>query len=208
VTEAKRQVFGEVGIDGLAGPSELVVIAGGDVDPELVALDLLAQAEHGPDSRLQLIALDNQVLEGVVGALERLAPGRPSVEDDVQCGAWLAPDARTALQVAEQLAPEHLELVGEEAEALAGRVTRAGCVFVGASAGTAFGDYVAGSNHVLPTTKSGRFSGPLGPGAFRRRISKVELDDDAAAELAPHVDVLSRAEGLPVHGESAMIRKQ
>jgi len=202
VTEAKRQVFGEVGIDGLAGPSELVVIAGGDVDPELVALDLLAQAEHGPDSRLQLIALDDQVLESVVGALERLAPDRPSVEDDVQCGAWLAPDARTALQVAEQLAPEHLELVGEEAEALAGRVTRAGCVFVGASAGTAFGDYVAGSNHVLPTGGAARFQSALSPATFRRRMARVSLPGEAAARLAPAGAALARAEGFPVHAES------
>jgi histidinol dehydrogenase len=202
VTEAKRQVFGEVGIDGLAGPSELVVIAGGDVDPELVALDLLAQAEHGPDSRLQLIALDDQVLEAVVGALERLAPDRPSVEDDVQCGAWLAPNARTALQVAEQLAPEHLELVGEEAEALAGRVTRAGCVFIGASAGTAFGDYVVGSNHVLPTGGAARFQSALSPATFRRRMARVSLPGEAPARLAPAGAALARAEGFPVHAES------
>ena len=202
VTEAKRQVFGDAGIDGLAGPSELVVIAGADADPELVALDLLAQAEHGPDSRLQLIALDEGLLEAVVAAIDRLAPDRPSAADDVQCGAWLAPDARAALQAAEQLAPEHLELVGAEAEALADRVRRAGCVFVGAGAGTAFGDYVAGSNHVLPTGGAARFQSALSPATFRRRMARVSLPGEAAARLAPAGAALARAEGFPVHAES------
>jgi histidinol dehydrogenase len=202
VTEAKRQLFGVVGIDGLAGPSELVVIAAAGADPELVALDLLAQAEHGPDSRLQLIALDEALLEGVVDALGRLAPERPSVERDAQCGAWLAADAREALRIAEVLAPEHLELVGAEAEALADRVTRAGCVFVGAGAGTAFGDYVAGSNHVLPTGGAARFQSALSPATFRRRMARVSLPGEAPARLAPAGAALARAEGFPVHAES------
>ena len=202
VTEAKRQLFGDVGIDGLAGPSELVVIAGADADPELVALDLLAQAEHGPDSRLQLIALDGRLLEAVVATIERLAPDRPSAADDVQCGAWLAPHARVALQAAEQLAPEHLQLVGAEAEALADRVRRAGCVFVGAGAGTAFGDYVAGSNHVLPTGGAARFQSALSPATFRRRMARVSLPGEAPARLAPAGAALARAEGFPVHAES------
>ncbi|MBW8059993.1 MAG: histidinol dehydrogenase, partial [Solirubrobacterales bacterium] len=105
-----------------------------------------------------------------------------------------------------ELAPEHLELLEEDAARLAGRVTTAGCVFAGRHAATAFGDYAAGSNHVLPTGGAGRFSGPLGPGAFRRKIATVDVPAAAAAALAPHVDVLARAEGLPVHGESAMIR--
>jgi histidinol dehydrogenase len=201
VTEAKRQVFGEVGIDGLAGPSELVVIAGGDADPELVALDLLAQAEHGPDSRLQLIALDEGLLDAVVALIERLGPERPSVTD-APCGGWVAPDARTALQAAEQLAPEHLQLVGAEAEALADRVRRAGCVFVGGGAGTAFGDYVAGSNHVLPTGGAARFQSALSPATFRRRMARVSLPGEAPARLAPAGAALARAEGFPVHAES------
>jgi histidinol dehydrogenase len=201
VTEAKRQLFGEVGIDGLAGPSELVVIAGADADPELVALDLLAQAEHGPDSVLQLIALDEGLLDAVGAAVERLAPERPSVTD-AQLGMWLAPDARTALAATEQLAPEHLELVGAEAEALADQVRRAGCVFVGAGAGTAFGDYVAGSNHVLPTGRAARFQSALSPATFRRRMARVSLPGEAPARLAPAGAALARAEGFPVHAES------
>ena len=201
VTEAKRQVFGQVGIDGLAGPSELIVIAGADADPELVALDLLAQAEHGPDTLLQLIALDDGVLEAVEAAAERLARDRPSVTD-ARAGGWLAPDPRKALEAVDVLAPEHLQLVGEAAEALADRVTRAGCVFVGAGAGTAFGDYVAGSNHVLPTGGAARFQSALSPATFRRRMARVSLPGEAPARLAPAGAALARAEGFPLHAES------
>jgi histidinol dehydrogenase len=201
VTEAKRQVFGQVGIDGLAGPSELVVVAGSDADPELVALDLLAQAEHGPDSLLQLIALDGAVLEAVVAAVERLLPERPSVTD-AQLGVWPAPDPAAAARAVNALAPEHLQLVGREAEALAPRVRRAGCVFVGAGAGTAFGDYVAGSNHVLPTGGAARFQSALSPATFRRRMARVSLPGEAPARLAPAGAALARAEGFPVHAES------
>ena len=201
VTEAKRQVYGETGIDGLAGPSELLVIAGGDADPELVALDLLAQAEHGPESRLLLIGLDEGLLDAVAAAVGRLLPQRPSVAD-AACGTWAAPDASAALRAAEELAPEHLELVGREAEALAGRVRRAGCVFVGAGAGTAFGDYVAGSNHVLPTGGAARFQSALSPATFRRRMARVSLPGEAPARLAPAGAALARAEGFPVHAES------
>jgi histidinol dehydrogenase len=201
VTEAKRQVFGRVGIDGLAGPSELVVVAGAGADPELVALDLLAQAEHGPDSLVALIALDEELLEAVVSAVERLAPERPSVSDaDLQVG--LASDPRAALAQAERFAPEHLELIGDEVEALAGAVRRAGCVFVGQGAATAFGDYVAGSNHVLPTGGAARFQSALSPAVFRRRMARVSLPGEAPARLAPAGAALARAEGFPVHAES------
>jgi histidinol dehydrogenase len=202
VQEAKRQVVGQVGIDGIAGPSELVVLAGAGADPELVALDLLAQAEHGGDSLLALISDDRILLDAVVRAVERLAPERPSVAD-AELMVAEASSARQGLVLAERIAPEHLQLVGEEAEALAGQVTAAGCVFVGPGAGTAFGDYVAGSNHVLPTGGAGRFQGPLGPGVFRRRMSTVNLSQAAARELAPTVATLARAEGFPLHAESA-----
>jgi histidinol dehydrogenase len=201
VTEAKRQVFGVVGIDGLAGPSELVVIAGVDADPEIVALDLLAQAEHGPDSPLALIALDDQVLQAVVGAVQRMAPQRPSVtEAELQVSRMH--DARAALRAAEEFAPEHLQLIGEEVEALAGSVSRAGCVFVGRGAGTAFGDYVAGSNHVLPTGGAARFASGLSTATFRRRMARVSLPGEASQRLAPSGAALARAEGFPVHAES------
>jgi histidinol dehydrogenase len=206
VQEAKRQVAGRVGIDSLAGPSELVVVAGADAEPELVALDLLAQAEHGPDSLLVLIAQDPAVLERVEREVERLAAGaRPTVAD-APLALVGVPDLRAGVDLAEAIAPEHLELVGAEAEAHAARVRSAGCLFVGRDAATAFGDYVAGSNHVLPTGGAARFQSALGVGTFRRRMARVSLPAGAAARLSPAGAALARAEGFPVHGES-MVRR-
>jgi histidinol dehydrogenase len=201
VTEAKRQVFGEVGVDGLAGPSELVVVASAGADPELIALDLLAQAEHGEDSPLWVISPEAELVEAVVAELTRLAPERPSAAN-AELQALTTESLAAALRLAEEIAPEHLELVGAEAEAVADRVTRAGCVFVGAGAGTAFGDYVAGSNHVLPTGGAARFQSALSPATFRRRMARVSLPGEAPAGLAPAGAALARAEGFPVHAES------
>jgi histidinol dehydrogenase len=189
VTEAKRQVFGQVGIDGLAGPSELAVLATAGADAELVGLDLLAQAEHGPDSPLWLVSPDRGLLDAVASRV----PGLEAIEVE---------SALAGLRVVEELAPEHLELVGAEAEALAHRVRRAGCVFAGSGAGTAFGDYVAGSNHVLPTGGAARFQSALSPATFRRRMARVSLPGEAPARLAPAGAALARAEGFPVHAES------
>jgi histidinol dehydrogenase len=186
VQEAKRQLAGVVGIDGVAGPSELVVVASSGADPEVVALDLAAQAEHGPDSLVVLISPERALLEAV---------GDKAVLVE-------AADVPSALALAEEIAPEHLELIGEEAEALAGSVRRAGCLFVGRDAATAFGDYVAGSNHVLPTGGAARFASALGPSTFRRRMARVSLPPGAAAQLAPAGAALARAEGFPLHAES------
>lgn len=205
VREAKRAVSGQVGIDSLAGPSELMVFAGHDTDPQWAALDLCAQAEHGPESPLVAAAVEEQVLDAIAEAAEAAAVERPSVAD-APLALVPVPDADAAIDLANAYAPEHLELLETDAALLADRVTTAGCVFVGRHGATAFGDYLAGSNHVLPTGGAGRYAGPLGPGAFRRRISSVEIDG-AAGELAPHVDALAKAEGFPVHGESAMIRR-
>lgn len=207
VREAKRAVYGKVGIDSLAGPSELMVIAGHDSDPEWAALDLCAQAEHGPESPLVVAAVEDQILEAIAEATERAAATRPSVTD-APLALVRVRDIEAAIELANAYAPEHLELLETDAALLAERVTTAGCVFAGRHGATAFGDYVAGSNHVLPTGGAGRYAGPLGPGAFRRRISNVEIPAAAAAALAPQVDALARAEGLPVHGESAMIRSK
>jgi histidinol dehydrogenase len=190
----------------VAGPSELMVVAGHDSDTEWAALDLCAQAEHGPESPLLLVAVEEQVLVAIVEAVESAAGSRPSVAD-APLALVRVPDLEAAIDLANAYAPEHLELLETDAGLLAERVTTAGCVFVGRHGATAFGDYVAGSNHVLPTGGTGRYAGPLGPGAFRRRIANVELSERAAAELAPHVNALARAEGFPVHGESAMIRR-
>jgi histidinol dehydrogenase len=206
VREAKRLVYGEVGIDSLAGPSELMVVVGHDTDPEWVALDLCSQAEHGPDSPLVAVSVEEHVLEAVEAATQSAAAERPGVEE-APLALVQVPDLGAAIELANSFAPEHLELMEEDATLLVERVATAGCVFVGRHGATAFGDYVAGSNHVLPTGGAGRFSGPLGPAAFRRRISTIEIGADAAAALAPHVDTLARAEGFPVHGESAMTRQ-
>jgi histidinol dehydrogenase len=206
VREAKRAVYGKVGIDSLAGPSELMVIAGHDTDRDWAALDLCAQAEHGAESPLVLAAVEEEVLHSIAGAAEAAAASRPSVAE-APLALVQVRDTEAAIDLANAYAPEHLELLETDAALLADRVTTAGCVFVGRHGATAFGDYLAGSNHVLPTAGAGRYAGPLGPGAFRRRISNVEVTAAAAAELAPHVDALAEAEGFPVHGESAMIRR-
>ena len=201
VQEAKRQVVGQVGIDGIAGPSELVVVASADADPELVALDLMAQAEHGEDSAVWCISADRPLLDAVEAAIQRLLPGRSSVAN-AEAHLVDARDIGEALSSADSIAPEHLELVGAEAEGLADRVRNAGCLFVGAGAATAFGDYVAGSNHVLPTGGAARFQSALSPATFRRRMARVSLPGEAPARLAPAGAALARAEGFPVHAES------
>jgi histidinol dehydrogenase len=205
VQEAKRWAFGRVGIDGLAGPSELMLIAGHDTEMEWAALDLCAQAEHGDESPLIASAVEEAVLDGLEKEVERVAAQRPSVADAAMAIVQV-PDLADAVALANSYAPEHLQLMSEDAYALAAQVRNAGCVFVGRASGTAFGDYAAGSNHVLPTGGSGRFTGPLGPMAFRRRIANVSLPGPAAAALSPYVDAVARAEGLPVHGESARAR--
>lgn len=207
VTEAKRAVYGRVGIDSLAGPSELMLVAGHDSDVEWAALDLCAQAEHGGGGALVAVAVEEAVLEAIGEATERAAAARPGV-DDAPLALVQVPDLSDAINFANGFAPEHLELLENDAALLAGGVTTAGCVFVGRYGATAFGDYVAGSNHILPTGGAGRFSGPLSPRVFRRATATVEVTAAAASKLASHVDALARAEGFPVHGESAMIRAE
>ena len=199
VQEAKRQVFGQVGIDGFAGPSDLMAIAAADCDPEALALDLLAQAEHGPGSLVVGISTSGEL----IGALaDRLA-------DQPDTGAvarlLVVSELEHALAISERFAPEHLQLIGSEAESLAPRVTTAGCVLVGAASGTAFGDYIAGSNHVLPTNGAARFASALTPAAFRRRFCEVRIGD-GAPELAGEAAPVARAEGFELHARSMEAR--
>jgi histidinol dehydrogenase len=201
VTEAKRQVNGVVGIDGLAGPSELVVVATPGADHKLVALDLLAQAEHGENSLVVAMSTDPQLLDAIIDCVEELLSDRPTVAA-APLAAVLVSDARAAIELADAIAPEHLELTGTEAESLAKRVRSAGCLFVGRDAATAFGDYVAGSNHVLPTGGAARFASGLSPATFRRRMARVSLPPGAAGRLAPPGAAVARAEGFDVHAES------
>jgi histidinol dehydrogenase len=205
VQEAKRQLAGEVGIDGIAGPSELMVIAGDTARADWIALDLCAQAEHGSDGLLVAAAVETVILDAVTDSVKRVAADR-GIADDAALALVAVPDTVAAVQLANAVAPEHLELVTEDATLLANAVRTAGCVFIGPHSATAFGDYAAGSNHVLPTGGAGRFQGPLDPGTFRRRIPTVTLTKQAARELAPTVATLARAEGFPLHAESVEAR--
>ena len=205
VQEAKRQLVGDVGIDGIAGPSELMVIAGDTADADWMALDLCAQAEHGPDGLLVAAAVETVILDEIQNAVTKLASDRGIAAESTMAIVQV-PDTGTGVLLANAIAPEHLEILTEDADLLAGAVTTAGCVFVGERSATAFGDYAAGSNHVLPTGGAGRFQGPLGPDAFRRRITTVEMTQEAARGLAPTVATLARAEGFPLHADSVEAR--
>jgi histidinol dehydrogenase len=194
VQEAKRQVFGAVGIDGFAGPSDLLVLAAADSDAETLALDLLAQAEHGPGTLVVAVSESTELLDALGVQLERAAD-----TGAVACLVELK-NTELALALSEAFAPEHLQLVGEWPESLAGTVTRAGCVFVGAAAGTAFGDYIAGSNHILPTAGAARFASGLSPEHFLRGAVEVRISEPA--ELAREAAPVARAEGFELHARS------
>ena len=211
VQEAKRQLSALVGIDGFAGPSDLAVVLGADASAreiELAALDMVAQGEHGAGSLIVAISPSAQTLDALAQALEQTVVRYPTVAD-AACALVQAETARGALELANALAPEHLQLIGAEPEALAGAVRCAGCLFVGASAGTAFGDYVAGSNHVLPTGGSARFASTLSPRHFRRRMAEVRLGPDGGetvSKLAAAGAPIARAEGFEAHAQSMEAR--
>ncbi|HEU4701841.1 MAG TPA: histidinol dehydrogenase [Conexibacter sp.] len=199
VQEAKLVVRGEVGIDGFAGPSDLLTIVDWAGGVELAALDLRAQAEHGADSLVVAVSPEPAVLDALAAQLA----------DAPEEGAAVlvqTDDLDDALAFAEAFAPEHLQLIGPGAEALAPRVTRAGCLFVGAGAATAFGDYLAGSNHVLPTDGAARYASGLSARTFRRRMAEVRIPAEAARSLAPDGVALARAEGFAAHAESMRAR--
>jgi len=205
VQAAKREVFGEVGIDSLAGPSDLTVVLDRESDLRWAALDLCAQAEHGEESPLIVIATRPGLLDRLEAEIETVASAEPTV-NNCKLAMVEAPSAADAIELVNRLAPEHLELMGEDSVVLAGAVRTAGCVFTGPESGTAFGDYLAGSNHVLPTDGTGRIFGPLSPATFRRATARVSLDAESAGRLAGPLNALARAEGLPVHGLSATAR--
>jgi histidinol dehydrogenase len=198
VQEAKRQVSGQVGIDSFAGPTDLVALAGDDADPRALSLDLLAQAEHGAGSLVVAITDSPALLAALQAELAHAA--------DTGAVVRLVEtlDAEHGLALAQALAPEHLQLVGAGPERLAPRATKAGCVFVGAASGTAFGDYIAGSNHILPTNGSARFASALGPDQFVRRYTEVRIGDGAA--LAAAAAPIARAEGFEYHARSMEAR--
>ena len=216
VQEAKRQVSGDVGIDGFAGPSDLTVVLSKGADPGPLRLDLLAQAEHGADSLVVAVSDDAELLDSLVGTEQEMTAPSPDGAAEVTAASAdaspgvavhvLADSMDAALAFAEALAPEHLQLAGAAAEALAPRVRSAGCLFVGSESGTAFGDYVAGSNHTLPTGGAARFASGLSARHFRRRMAEVRLGG-AAGALARAGAPVARAEGFPRHAASMQIRE-
>jgi histidinol dehydrogenase len=210
VAEAKRQLVGSCGIDSVAGPSEVMVIADAGADPATLAEDLLAQAEHDPDAAAVLVSADPGLLTAVAGILaERVqsSPRRAILEASLgRHGRLIQAGRELAIAFAQAWAPEHLELSVVDPEAWLPHLTTAGAVFMGETSAEVFGDYGAGPNHVLPTGGSGRFSSPLGVATFMKRQTVLELDPALAGALAPRVARLAEAEGLVHHAQSARRR--
>lgn len=210
VAEAKRQLIGTCGIDALAGPTELLVIADESGDPARIAEDLLAQAEHDPDAAAVLVSADRALLEDVARELKartEASPRRPILEQSLAAhGRLVRADRELALALAQAWAPEHLELCVKDPDNWLPGLTHAGAVFIGSASAEAFGDYGAGPNHVLPTNRTARYTSPLGVATFLKRQSLIRLSVEDAADMAPWVERLAEAEGLPHHARSAALR--
>jgi histidinol dehydrogenase len=211
VAAAKRQVFGTVGIDMIAGPSEVLVVADADNDPDWIAADLLAQAEHDTAAQSILIADDAGFADAVEAAVERQLKLLPRTE--TASASWrdfgatiVVKDFDAAVPLIDRIAAEHLELAVADAEAFLGRIRNAGAIFVGKFTPEVIGDYVGGSNHVLPTARSARFSSGLSVLDFMKRTSLLKLGPDQLRALAPAAIRLAAAEGLDAHGRSVAIR--
>jgi histidinol dehydrogenase len=211
VAAAKRQVFGTVGIDMIAGPSEVLVVADGDNDPDWIAADLLAQAEHDASAQSILItddpAFGTAVEQAVERQLQSLSRGETAAQSWRDFGAViLAPTIEAALPLVDRIAAEHVELAIDDAEGFLSRMRNAGAVFLGRHTPEAIGDYVGGSNHVLPTARSARFSSGLSVLDFVKRTSILKLGPEQLRLLAPAAIALAKAEGLDAHGRSVAIR--
>lgn len=211
VAEAKRQLYGRVGIDMVAGPSEIVVVADGANDPEWIAADLLSQAEHDPTSQSILFTDDAAFADAVAAAVERQLGTLPT--ETVARASWaangaiiLVPTLGDAIPLCDRLAPEHLELAVDDPDALFARVRHAGSVFLGRHTPEAVGDYVAGPNHVLPTGRRARFASGLSVLDFMKRTSYLACDPASIARIGPAAVALAAAEGLPAHGRSVALR--
>ena len=216
VAQAKREVagLGLVGVpSAFAGPSEVVVVAEASTPAEHAAIDVLVQAEHGPDGLAWLISWDPTVVDAVCEAVARLVPRSPRrrhLEATLAEGGYavLTDGAEQALAVANAIAPEHLELLVEDWEALLPQVRHAGAVFCGPLAPASIGDYLAGANHVLPTSGSARFAGALRIDDFCKHIHAVVVPPEGLTQVAPHVEALADYEGLPAHAESVRLRSR
>jgi histidinol dehydrogenase len=210
VTEAKRQVAGLVGIDGLAGPSEVTVVASSDADPTLCAVDLIAQAEHDPDATTHFVTTDAALIDRVRNALGRelVGAGRREIVDVAltHTRAILVRDDDQAADVVNDLAAEHLLLLVADPRSFLAKVRNAGAIFMGESTAVPFGDYGVASNHVLPTAGTARFASGLRASDFVTVTSVVEMDAAAAERLAPEAAMIARAEGLIGHARAMEAR--
>jgi histidinol dehydrogenase len=211
VATAKRMVFGTVGIDMIAGPSEILVVCDGQTDPDWIAMDLFSQAEHDEDAQSILVCPDAAFVARVEQSIDRLLPDmarREIIATALRTRGALVTcrDLDEAAEVANRIAPEHLELSVEDPEALARKIRHAGAIFMGRYTAEALGDYCAGPNHVLPTSRTARFSSPLGVYDFQKRSSLIMVSSAGAATLARTASVLARGEGLTAHARSAEYR--
>ena len=210
VAEAKRQLIGTCGIDALAGPTELLILADDTANPAWLAEDLLAQAEHDPDAAAVLVSPDRALLEAVASELRdrtTTSPRRAILEQSLSAhGRLVCAEQDVAIALAQAWAPEHLELCVIDPDNWLPSLTTAGAVFIGHASAEAFGDYGAGPNHVLPTNRSARYTSPLGVATFLKRQSLLRLTPTDAAAMAPWVTRLAEAEGLTHHGRSAALR--
>jgi len=211
VATAKRHVFGKVGIDMIAGPSEILVVCDGQTDPDWIAMDLFSQAEHDEDAQSILVSPDADFLDRVAESISRLLPtleraeiARTSIEGR---GALIqVADMQQAIEVANRIAPEHLELSVAEPEQWLPQIRHAGAIFMGRYTAEALGDYCAGPNHVLPTSGTARFSSPLGVYDFQKRSSIINCSAEGASTLGKVASVLARGESLTAHARSAEYR--
>jgi histidinol dehydrogenase len=213
VAAAKRRVFGHVGIDMIAGPSEVLILADASADPAFIAADLLAQAEHDVAAQSILVTDAPGLADKVVAEVERQLQTLP--RRDIAAASWRdfgavieVPDLAGAVPLADRIAAEHVEIIAAEPERLANAIRNAGAIFLGAATPEAIGDYVGGSNHVLPTARSARFSSGLGVLDFMKRTSILKCDASALEALAPAAETLAAAEGLEAHGRSVSIRRR
>ena len=208
VATAKRMVYGTVGIDMIAGPSEILVICDGATDPDWIAMDLFSQAEHDEDAQAILLSPDGEFLDRVAASMLRLVaemPRKQIIEQSLSARGALIKvrDLDDAVEVANTIAPEHLELSVENAQQLAESIRHAGAIFLGRYTAEALGDYCAGPNHVLPTSRTARFSSPLGVYDFQKRSSLIGCSASGASELGKIASTLARGEGLVAHARSA-----
>ena len=211
VATAKRMIYGTVGIDMIAGPSEILVVCDGGTDPDWIAMDLFSQAEHDEDAQSILVSHDAEFLEKVQESIDRLIKEMPRAEIIRQSletrGALIkATDMKDAIEIANYIAPEHLELSVENAQEVAKQIRHAGAIFMGRYTAEALGDYCAGPNHVLPTSRTARFSSPLGVYDFQKRSSLIGCSADGASELGKIASILAHGEGLTAHARSAEYR--